>query len=98
MHQCNQAVAPADCNDSDLASSSESESDVTDDEVYVRKHPRLSKKENQERKKQPRAGDFGDIQQKIISEADSYYRVLLSTVNTYPLPAQELDFVKMAWQ
>ena len=68
MPQRNQAAVPAICDD--LASSSESESD---DEVSARKCPRSSKKENQERKKWPRAGDFGDIQQKIISEANSYY-------------------------
>ncbi|KAF8691578.1 hypothetical protein AX14_002778 [Amanita brunnescens Koide BX004] len=76
----------------------EPESDETDEELYSRKRRHSGKREAKEKKKRPKAGDFSDIKQKIINEANGYYRVLLSTINAYPLPAQELDFVKMAWK
>lgn len=75
-----------------------SESDETDEGAYARTNCCINKKVSKEKKPRPKAGDFNDIQQKIIAEVNSYYQVLLSTVNDYPLPAQELDFVKEAWQ
>jgi hypothetical protein len=80
----------------DLASSmSESESDIP---LVGSKRKQSHGKQNIGKKKRPKAGDFDDIRQKIIAEANSYYRVLISTVDAFPAPVQELEFVKTAWQ
>ncbi|THH07052.1 hypothetical protein EW146_g9434 [Bondarzewia mesenterica] len=45
----------------------------------------------------PKASDYDDVAKEVILTATGIYRCLISTLNAFPTPSEEAQFIRIAW-
>lgn len=71
----------------------DTDDDTSDTTQYVAKVQKIHESQGR-----PKAKDFDDTTQEVLTKAITYYRCLISSMNAFPDHHTELNFVKLSWR